>query len=256
MLSYAHGADDRPLIGQTIGDFFNALCETHARREASFPATRASAGIPPSCAMERRVGARVIALGIENGHPVGIWSPNYTAWIITQFAAAKTGAILVNVNPAYRVHEPEYALRQSECSMLIAAPPFKHRTTRRSYAKCAGSWSDRVRASSMPRSLRSCGPSSRFRLQEVAGVQHWDDLPRIAPGASADALHARECEQQFDDPIDIQYTSGTRSQPKGTTLSHHMMLSNTWAFGENVRLTDQGPGLSRESDSFWSLSQW
>jgi fatty-acyl-CoA synthase len=81
-----------------------------------------------------------------------------------------------------------------------------------------------------------------FGQQDLAGAYHWNDLPRIAAGVTADMLHAHECEPQFDDPIDIQYRSGTTGQPKGATLSHHMMLNNTWAFGENVRLTDQIQG--------------
>jgi fatty-acyl-CoA synthase len=126
MLSYTHGADDRPLIGQTVGDFFDAISETHAGHEALVSGHQ---GIHWTYGELRdridELARAFIALGINKGNRVGIWSPNYAEWVITQFALAKIGAILVSINPSYRVHELEYALQQSGCSTLIIAPPFK-----------------------------------------------------------------------------------------------------------------------------------
>ena len=126
MLSYAHGADDRPLIGKTIGDFFDAISESHADHEALVSCHQ---GIRWTYGELRErvdeLARALISLGIHKGDRVGIWSPNHAEWVVTQFATAKIGAILVNVNPAYRVHELEYALRQSGCATLIIAPPFK-----------------------------------------------------------------------------------------------------------------------------------
>src|SRR5262245_32574477 len=126
MLSYAHGADDRPLIGQTIGDFFDAISEAHAGHEALVSRHQ---GIRWTYGELRdrvdELGRALIALGTYKGDRVGIWSPNHAEWVVTQFATAKIGAILVNINPSYRVHELEYTLRQSGCSALIIAPPFK-----------------------------------------------------------------------------------------------------------------------------------
>src|SRR5262249_44107597 len=126
MLSYAHGASETPLIGQTIGDFFDAICEAHPDHEALVSRHQ---GIRWTY---RELRARVdelaralLGLGLGKGDRVGIWSPNPAEWVLTQFATAKLGAILVNVNPAYRVHELEYALRQSGCATLIVAPPIK-----------------------------------------------------------------------------------------------------------------------------------
>ena len=112
MLSYAHGADDRPLIGQTIGDFFDAISETHAGHEALVSCHQ---GIRWTYGELRdrvdELGRALLALGTHKGDRVGIWSPNHAEWVVTQFATAKIGAILVNINPAYRVHELEYALQ-------------------------------------------------------------------------------------------------------------------------------------------------
>src|SRR6188472_2196765 len=126
MLSYAHGADDRPLIGQTIGDMFDTISEARAGHEALVSRHQ---GIRWTYGeLRERVDAlarALIGLGINKGDRVGIWSPNHAEWVVTQFATAKIGAILVTINPAYRVHELEYALKQSGCSSIIIAPPFK-----------------------------------------------------------------------------------------------------------------------------------
>src|SRR3954451_4870819 len=126
MLSYAHGADDRPLIGQTIGDFFDAISETHAGHEALVSCHQ---GIRWTYGELRErvdtLARALIGLGVRKGNRVGIWSPNHAEWVVTQVAIAKIGAILVTINPAYRVQELEYALRQSDCATLIIAPPFK-----------------------------------------------------------------------------------------------------------------------------------
>ena len=112
MLSYAHGADDRPLIGQTIGDIFDAISEAHTGHEALVSRHQ---GIRWTYGELRErvdeLARALIGLGIHKGDRVGIWSPNHAEWVVTQFATAKIGAILVNVNPAYRVHELQYALR-------------------------------------------------------------------------------------------------------------------------------------------------
>jgi fatty-acyl-CoA synthase len=126
MLSYAHGADDRALIGQTIGDSFDAISEAHPDHEALVSRHQ---GIRWTYGELRarvdELARALIGLGIRKGDRVGIWSPNHAEWVVTQFATAKLGAILVNVNPAYRVHELEYALRDSGCATLIIAPPIK-----------------------------------------------------------------------------------------------------------------------------------
>jgi fatty-acyl-CoA synthase len=240
MLSYAHGADDRPLIGQTIGDFFDAICATHAGQEALVSCHQGIRWTYGELhARVDELARALIGLDIHKGDRVGIWSPSHAEWVVTQFAAAKIGAILVNVNPAYRVHELEYSLRQSGCSTLIIAPPFK--TT--DYAallgelcpELAGSRPGELHAAKLPelRTVVAFGP------QRLAGAYHWEEVRSYAKGVTPDALAARQREQEFDDPTDIQYTSGTTGLPKGATLSHHGILNNTLAFGAYLRFSDQ-----------------
>jgi fatty-acyl-CoA synthase len=240
MLSYAHGADDRPLIGQTIGDYFDAICATHASHEAlvsRHQGIRWTYGDLRDRVDELARG--LIGWGIHKGDRVGIWSPNYAEWVITQLATAKIGAILVNVNPAYRVHELEHALRQSGCSTLIIAPRFKTSD----YAallhelcpELERSRPGMLRAERLPglRTVVAFGP------QRLAGAYHWEDALALAETVTLDVLAARQREQEFDDPINIQYTSGTTGSPKGATLSHHSILNNAFLFGECLRFSDR-----------------
>src|SRR5579859_340581 len=240
MLSYAHGADDRPLIGQSIGDFFDAISEAHAEHEAVVSCHQDIRWT--YCELRDRVdelARALIALGIQKGNRVGIWSPNHAEWVVTQFATAKIGAILVNINPAYRVHELEYALKQSGCSTLIIAPPFK--TSNYASLLCElcpeleRSQPGHLHAEKLPelRTVVAFGP------QFVAGAYQWQDVLALAETVAPDVLAVRQRQQEFDDPISIQYTSGTTGFPKGATLSHHSILNNAYTFGEYLRLSDR-----------------
>ena len=219
--SYSHGGSARPLLGETIG-------ANLARAKAAFPDAEALV----ECESGRRWNYRqfdhdvdslamgLIGLGIGQGDRVGIWSPNNAAWVLTQYAAARIGAILVNINPAYRVHELGYVLRQSGCRLVISAPSFKT--------------SDYT---TMLEEVRRDLPA----LDEIVylGSTKWDALVQTASDELATALSARETQLSFDDPINIQYTSGTTGFPKGATLSHHNILNNGYFVGELCRYSER-----------------
>ncbi|HVP02250.1 MAG TPA: AMP-binding protein [Solirubrobacteraceae bacterium] len=218
LMSYASGPSSVPLIGSTIGANLDETVAACPDRPALV-----------SCHQEvrwtyREFADRVDALatallgrGIAKGERVGVWSPNCAEWALVQYATAKVGAVLVNVNPAYRTHELEYALGQSGVRLLFSAESFKT--------------SDYV---AMVGEVRPKVPG----LEEVVffGSPAWEAL---AARPDADALAERGATLTFDDPINIQYTSGTTGFPKGATLSHHNILNNGYFVGELCGYSEQ-----------------
>jgi len=215
--SYAHGASDLPLLGDTIGERVRATVERFGDREAlvvrhqGYRATYAELWEQAS-----RAARGLMARGVAKGDRVGIWSPNRSEWVVAQYATARIGAILVNVNPAYKRSELEYALARSGISLLLLARGFRD--------------ADYVE---MLDDVRGRCPDLREAL-----VIDDDWAALLADGAGEDALAAREAELQFDDPINIQYTSGTTGFPKGATLSHHNILNNGHFIAGILRYTE------------------
>ncbi len=220
-LSYAHGASPVPLIGQTVGANLDEIVARFPDREALVVRHQ---GVRLTYAAFNeavdQVARGLLARGVAKGERVGIWSPNHAEWVLVQYATAKLGAILVNINPAYRTHELEYALNQSGCRLLVADTEFK-----------TSNYVDMV-AEVRPK---------LGRLDQVVflGTPDWDELLADADRASADDLRARSGELSFDDPINIQYTSGTTGFPKGATLSHHNILNNGFFVGEGCGYTSE-----------------
>ena len=158
-----------------------------------------------------RTARAFIAAGIEAGDRVGIWSPNCAEWALVQYATAKAGIILVNINPAYRTSELEYVLRQSGCRMLVAATAFKTSD----YVQMVDDVRDNLDG-----------------LERVVFIgRDWERFIADGERVSAEELRSRQTATQFDDPINIQYTSGTTGFPKGATLSHHNILNNGYFVG-------------------------
>jgi fatty-acyl-CoA synthase len=225
-LSYLHGASPVPLLGETIG---RNLDRTVARVPDRDALVSVHQGIRLTYAQfldaVEEIARGLLALGVEPGERVGIWSPNNAEWATLQYATAKVGAILVNVNPAYRTSELAYALGQSGVSTLVLAPRFRQAD----YLDML----DRV-ARELPALKRRVvlGPDT------PAGAMGWGELREAADRVPVDRLREREALLQFDDAINIQYTSGTTGFPKGATLSHHNILNNGFFIGEGCRYTD------------------
>jgi len=220
MTSYIHGASEIPLLGETIGDNLRTTVERFPERDALVVRSqRYRATYRELWNQTTELAKALLALGIAKGDRVGIWSPNRFEWVVTQYATARVGAILVNVNPAYKARELEYALSQSGVRMLLHARGF--RTT--DYRDILGAVRSRVSA-----------------LEQVFVVDDdWEKLLSSSAGAEDGALAERERSLGFDDPINIQYTSGTTGAPKGATLSHHNILNNGYLIGEVMAYTEK-----------------
>jgi fatty-acyl-CoA synthase len=218
-LSYAHGACDVPLLGETIGANLCRTAERFPNRDAvvirhqNYRATYRQLWD----AVEQAARG-LLALGVQTGDRIGVWSPNRFEWVIVQYATARLGAILVNINPAYKGHELEYVLNQAGIRGLFLARGFRQ---------------------------TAYGPL----LQEVRGRcpelkwsfvfdDDWERFNRMGDSVPAGKVEEREQGLQFDDAINIQYTSGTTGFPKGATLSHHNILNNAYFIGRACRYTE------------------
>jgi fatty-acyl-CoA synthase len=218
-LSYSHGLSTVPLLGETIGENLCRAVQRSGGREALVVRHQ---GVRLTYRelweFTTRCARGLLAHGVQKGDRVGIWAPNRYEWVVLQYAGARVGAILVNINPAYRTTELKYALCQSGVSLLVMARRF--------------------------RQADYCGMLAEVRqrcpdLREVFVLEDdWASL--LASGHVVDEtdLARRESALDFDDPVNIQYTSGTTGAPKGATLSHHNILNNAFFIGEQLRLTE------------------
>ena len=226
--SYVHGVSATALIGQTVGTFFDEAAKRWATSDALIVRHQ---GVRWSYAeLQRKVdefAAGLLALGLKPGDRAGIWSPNNAEWVITQFATAKAGLILVNINPAYRLAEAEYALNKVECKALVTASRFKT-------SDYVGMLKQLIAEKRLPHL------ETIIRIGGAAqGMLGFDDIAGLAGPGHHKQLADIAARLQFDDPINIQFTSGTTGYPKGATLTHHNILNNGFFIGETMKLTEQ-----------------
>ncbi len=219
-LSYAHGISDIPLKGETIGQNLRQIASVFPQREALVsPYQNYRATYSEFLTQCEQVAKALMAHGIKRGDRVGIWSPNRYEWVVVQYATALMGAIMVNINPGYKLPGLRYALEQSRIDLLIASSHFRK--------------TDYV---SMLEQLKA---DCAYPKQTVIIEQDWEVFLQSGHNISDQQLIEREASLQFDDPVNIQYTSGTTGHPKGATLSHHNILNNGFFIGERLKYTEK-----------------
>ena len=219
-LAYTYGASNISLIGETIDQNLRKTVEKYPNKEAlisvhqDYRVTYAE-----FYAQVTTVAKGLIALGVKQGDRVGIWSPNCYEWTLLQYATAKIGAIMVNINPAYRTSELIYVINQSGISYIFAAPQFK--------------------SSNYKKMIDDAREFTETLRKEVYWGESWQNFLAHGKKVTDEKLLSFEEKVQFDDPVNIQYTSGTTGNPKGVTLSHHNILNNGYFIGIRMNYTEK-----------------
>lgn len=219
-LSYVYGTSEVPLLGQTIGGNLKSTVEKYPHQEALVCVHQDyRATYQEFYNQTTAVAKALIFLGAKSGDRIGIWASNRYEWVLLQYATARIGSILVNINPAYRTHELTYVLNQSEIRFIFSSLSFKTSNYKE-----------------MVEYAKEVCPSLEH---EIFFDDNWEDFVNNGQDISDEVLHSFEEHVQFDDPVNIQYTSGTTGFPKGVTLSHHNILNNGYFIGIRLKYTEK-----------------
>lgn len=238
--SYSSSMADKPLLGMTIGDKFDQIATQYADNDALIVLHQNIHWSYRQLQEEvNRCARALLSIGVNKGDRVAIWAPNCSEWTLTQLATAKIGAILVNINPSYRTHELEYALNQSSARFLVTASSFKNSDYTAMLYELAPELNTCAEGKLKSQKLPDLECIINLSSEKLSGMWRWSDLMGEANNVSQTDVDDLQATLQFDDAINIQYTSGTTGFPKGATLSHHNILNNGFFVAESMGFTSE-----------------
>ena len=239
-VSYASGPADKALLGTPIPKLFDQIVAQHGDREAVDSIHQDVRHTYAQLADRvNKLAKAFISAGFEKGDRVGIWSPNNVEWLTTQYATAKAGIILVTINPAYRVHELAYVLEQSGCRGLVMQNQFKTSDYEGMITELCPELAEDFAGALNNEKFPNLKAVISMTSSDLAGIYDWTDFLGLASNKSDEELNVRQSNQDMDDAINIQYTSGTTGFPKGATLSHHNILNNGYFVASAMNFTEE-----------------